>query len=297
MQTSKYFSLLLLTTFLMGIAFPLGKLGMDYAPPFLLMAIRYLLAGSLLIPIVKMLGKPGPRGRKQWLQAAAIGLFQSAGVMGCAYYSMNWISSGESAILTCMNPLIVILLSSVISGVSYSARQWIGVVLGFGGVAVAFGLSMSLNPGTFICLAGAFCFALATMLTKRWGPAFDMTALAAYQMLFGGFILLVLSLCTEPISFRTTTASVSILLLLAILCSMIQFSLWYYLLKNSDAGKTSSFLFLVPLFGVLMSRLLLHEPVTWYVASGGALICFGIILVNRKSRALAYVARNNKASI
>jgi drug/metabolite transporter (DMT)-like permease len=278
MNKLQYIALVVLTTLLMGVAFPVGKIGLAYAPPFLMMGMRFVLAGVLLALFAAK--KPQPRGGKMWLRAAAIGLFQSAGVMGCAYYSMRWITSSESSIITCTNPLLVIVLGTLLTGAAYRARQWLGVAVGFIGVAFAFGFHMSLQPGTFIGFAGAFSFAIATLLVKRWGAAFDMTVLAAYQMLAGGVALLLLSVCTEHPHFDVNAVSVTVLLWLAILCSGVQFPLWFYLLRSGDPAKTSAFLFLVPLFGVLFSWLLLGERVVWNLGVGGAFICVGIFLVN-----------------
>ncbi|MFD0693935.1 DMT family transporter [Paenibacillus sp. GCM10027628] len=287
MNKLKYTGLILFTTLIMGLAFPVGKIGLQYAPPFFLMGIRFVLAGGLLALIVAR--RPQPRGVKQWLQAAAVGLFQSAGVMGCAYYSMRWITSGESSIITCTNPLLVIILGTLLTGATYRGRQWLGVAVGFVGVAITFGLHMGIQPGTFISFAGAVSFATATLLLKRWGASFDMTVLAAYQMLSGGIALLILSAVTEHPYFTFNGSSVTILLMLVVMCSIVQFSLWFYLLRNGDPAKTSAFLFLVPLFGVLSSWLLLGEKVEWFVGLGGAFICAGIFLVNWDGKARSNV--------
>ncbi|MBO7742655.1 DMT family transporter [Paenibacillus sp. MWE-103] len=284
MNKVRYFGLVAITTFIMGLAFPVGKIALRYAPPFFMMSIRFVFAGILLALIVRLLGKRQPRGGRQWLQAAVIGLVQSGAVMGCAYYSMRWITSGESAIITCSNPLIVIVLGTLFGGATYRALQWLGVAVGLAGVAFAFGFQLGFQPGTFIGLGGAFSFAVATLLIKRWGPGFDMTVLAAYQMLAGGLGLLALSLITEQPRFTFSTSSVLVTLWLSLICSILQFALWFYLLRTGDPAKTSSFLFLVPVFGVLSSWLLLGEQVHWYVGVGGAFICAGIVLVNREPR-------------
>ncbi|WP_123040350.1 DMT family transporter [Cohnella candidum] len=284
MNRFKYYALVMATTCLMGVAFPVGKMGLAYAPPFLLMAVRFLLAGGALALFAARKGTGGIRGERRWLKAAVIGLLQSAGVMGCAYYSMHWISSGESAILTSAAPLLVIVLGSLLNGAAYRSRQWLGVAVGFAGVALTFGFHVGFVPGTYIGFAGAVCFAFATLLVNRWGAGFDSTVLAAYQMLFGGVFLLLLSFLTEPLRFALSISSVVVLLWLAIMCSIVQFTLWFYLLRHSDPGKTSVFLFLVPVFGVLSSWLLLGEKVGGAVAAGAALICFGIYLVNGGQR-------------
>ena len=87
----------------------------------------------------------------------------------------------------------------------------------------------------------------------------------------------------------------TVVLWLAILCSIIQFTMWFYLLNTGDPAKTSSFLFLVPLFGVLSSWLLLGEKIQWYVGVGGAFICLGIFLVNWEGKAVEGRIRSPRA--
>ncbi|MFC0216279.1 DMT family transporter [Paenibacillus chartarius] len=286
MNRFAYIGLVLATTFLMGVAFPVGKIGLLYSTPFLLMGIRFVLAGGGLALFTAK--RRQPRGLRQWLQAAVVGLFQSAGTMGCAYYSMRWITSAESAILTFMNPLLVVILGTVFAGARYRPLQWLGTALGFAGVAFSFGFQVGFNTGTFIGFAGAVCFAAATLLIKRWGPGFDLTVFTAYQMLIGGFILLLLSALTEHPYFEWNASSVTVLLWLASMCSIVQFSGWFYLLKNGDPGKTSALLFLAPIFGVLSSWVLLGEKVYVETIAGGLLVCIGIFFVNWEGRPQAW---------
>lgn len=281
MNPLRFTILIVLTTLIMGIAFPIGRIGLEFAPPFLLMGIRYIVAGGVQALIVSR--KPRPVGR-QWLQAAIIGLLQSAGLMGCVYYSMRWITSGESAIITFTNPLLVIIIGTIVTGAKYSARVWAGVGLGILGVFVTFGSQMDIQPGTVICFIGAICFAAATLLIKRWGGAFHPEVLSAYQMLAGGIGLLLLSAASETPRFNITPVSIVVLLCLVVLCSITQFSLWFYLLQQGDPGTTSSFLFLAPLFAVLSSWLILGEQIEWYVAAGGVLICISVFVVNWRGR-------------
>lgn len=115
---------------------------------------------------------------------------------------------------------------------------------------------------------------------KKWGNEFNTWVLTAYQMLFGGIILLIGSLILENPYFRITGTSISIVLWLAIMASIVQFAGWFYLLQKGDPGKTSAFLFLAPFFGVLSGWLILDETINWYVTIGGLCIFTGIFLVN-----------------
>lgn len=159
---------------------------------------------------------------------------------------------------------------------------------------MTFGTSLHVSLGTFIGLLGALFFALATLITKRWGGGFDSFVLAGYQMLSGGITLLLLSAVSEQPYLHVSATTIGVLLWLVFINSISQFSLWFYLLKKSDPARTSAFLFLAPFFGVLGGWVLLGEPLHWYVAAGGALICLGIFLVNwRTGSAPAELAESN----
>src|SRR5689334_11594871 len=99
MNKFTYMWLVLLTTLLMGSAFPIGKIGLTYAPPFFLMSIRFILAGGLLAVIVTK--KFRPIIGKQWLKAALIGLFQST-LVGLQLVSPRSTRSRQSVKSSCL---------------------------------------------------------------------------------------------------------------------------------------------------------------------------------------------------
>lgn len=283
------YALLILTmTLLGGLAFPVGRLGMEGASPFLLMAVRFAVAGVGMALVT--LRRPQPRGFVSWGKLAIIGAFNCAGVMGCAYYSMHWITSGESAILTFVNPLLVIVLSTAFLGARYQAKQWIGVLLGLLGVVATFGTHFQVSPGTFIGLLGALFFATSSLLIKRWGGAYDSFVMTAYQMIFGSVALFALSLTSEHPHLSMDGSTLGALLWLVVMNSVVQFSIWTYLLRNSDPARTSAFMFLAPFFGVLGGWAILGERLHWYVGAGGVLIGIGIFLVNWQTKTRAQSA-------
>ncbi|MBB6734193.1 DMT family transporter [Cohnella zeiphila] len=279
MNRMTYSVFIIAITLMMGLSFPIVRIGMnDGASPFMLMGVRFLFAGGIMA--LAMMRRPQPRGAKQWGKIVLLGVVNMAGVMGSASFSMRWITSGESAILTFTNPLLVIVISALFLAVRYRARQWIGTVLGLAGVVITFGTGLNVSTGTFIGLLSALFFAVGTLLAKRWGDEFDTFVLAGYQMLVGGLVLLGLSAMAEHPRLPADATSFGVLTYLVLFSSIVQFALWFYLLKKTDPARTSAFLFLAPFFGVLGGWAMIGEPMHWYVAAGGALICLGIFLVN-----------------
>lgn len=275
-----YGLLVILTTSLMGSAFAIGKVGLAYASPILLVGLRFTIAGIVMGIAVWILKKPHPTTWKQWGQMFVIGFFQTAGVMGCIFVSLETITAGESSILTFINPLLVIIFGTIFLKLSYRKLQWFGVLLGFIGVFITFGAHVSIKIGTVLGFLSAVSWAIGTLLIKTWGQTMNVWVLTAYQMLFGGMVLFVSSFFLEEPFFLVNGSSIFILLWLAIMASVLQFAIWFYLLSIGDPGKTSAFLFLAPFFGVLSGWIMLSEPIYWYVALGGVFIFMGIFFAN-----------------
>ncbi|KOY83360.1 DMT family transporter [Lysinibacillus macroides] len=281
MKNYQFIALLVVTTFLMGSSFAIVKLGLPYSSPLLLAALRFILAGIMMAVVVRLFKRPHPTSKREWSKLLMIGAFQTAGVMGCIFLSLRTITASESSILTFTNPLLVVIFATIFTKARYQLYQWIGVLFGLIGVIITMGAQVELKIGLLFGFLSAVFWAIATLLAKKWGILFDTWVLSAYQMLFGGLLLLLGSFLLEQPFFVINQQSLFILFWLTIFSSIVQFAGWYYLLQNSDPGKTSAYLFLAPFFGVLTGWLLLDEPLKPSLAIGGLFIIIGIYLVNR----------------
>lgn len=267
----------LTATSLMGASFAVGKMGLPYLAPVPLAGVRFTLAGAIMA--LATIGRPRPVTWSDWGIVAVIGALQTTGVMGLAFTSLHTISAGESSILIFLNPLLVVMFAALFLHRRYHWRQWLGAGLGFGGVWIALSVQMAVRSGTWLALGGAVCWAVATLLVKKYGQRFDIYVLTAYQMLFGGAALWGLAALQGSLAFswnRTGVVIVAILVVMAVL----QFLAWFWVLHVGDAAKASAFLFLAPAFGVLFGWLLLGEAVPHALLAGGLLTSLGIFLVN-----------------
>ncbi|RIW37349.1 EamA/RhaT family transporter [Bacillus salacetis] len=282
MNKTLFVILLAATTGLMGSSFAVGKLGLEFVSPLMLVALRFTIAGILMTLAVRMIRRPHPQGLKEWAKIMLVGSLQTAGVMGCIFLSLRTITAGESSILTFTNPLLVVVFGTLFMGVKYRRLQWMGVILGIVGVFITLGASLDIKqPGFLLGLMSAVFWASSTLVMKKWGKRFDTWVMTAYQMLFGGMILLLISILFEDVKVNITSTSIMIILWLAIMASVVQFAIWFYLLQNEDPAKVSSFLFLAPLFGVLTGWILLNEQLHISTLMGGSIILAGIYLVNK----------------
>jgi drug/metabolite transporter (DMT)-like permease len=286
MKRSVFVIIIFINTLVAGLNFPIGKMGLTFSSPFLLLGIRFFFAFLIMLPFIIKL--PHPKQFLPWLKIAIIGFFQSTMVLGMVYFSMRTITSGNASILSSTNPIWLVLIQFLFMNVRYRRIQWFGVILGFVGVVFTQGLQFQFQSGAFIALIAGIFWAIATLLIKEWGKTLNIWVMTTYQMGFGGIFLLVASLFLENTMFRFDQAPFFLILFvmfyLIIMSSIVQFVTWFYLVSKTDPAKVSSFLFLVPLIGTITGWLILDETLHWYVGLGAIFIGWGIYFVNRPAK-------------
>lgn len=275
----------LISTALMGSSFSVGKIGLEYVSPLLMVGLRFVMAGIIMAVYVRLTKKDLPKDIQTWMKILLIGLFQTAGVFAAIFISLRTISAGQSAILTFMNPLLVVIFGSLVLGMRFRSIQWIGVISGFVGVLITMGGQFEFQHDSILGFGGAISWSIATLLVNRWGKEINTWVLSAYQMLFGGVVLLVCSVLFEEMKLILNPTSVFVILWLTIMASVVQFTMWFFVLQQGNPAKVSSFLFLAPFFGVLTGWLLLDESIGPTLVIGGFFIFSGIFLVNWTAKA------------
>ena len=167
-----------------------------------------------------------------------------------------------------------------------NARQWAGVLVAFGGVALAFGDGFSSGRGTLLGdlfgVLGALFWALTTILIRATRLAsVGATKTLFYQLAVSGPVLLLAAwLLGEP---GVTQLTLPVLAAFAYQCAVVAFFSylsWFWLLRRYLAARLSVFSFLTPFFGVLGGVLILGEPLTPAFLLAAGLVGLGILLVN-----------------
>lgn len=297
---ARYVITLITSTFLMGSSFVAGKILLrDGFAPLPLVGWRFLLAAVLTLPLVaagnqRLLAAlfSSQITVRHWMTVILIGVLQTAGVTGLLFVAMQTISASTAAILLFTNPIFVALLGRLFLGESLSGLRVLGLLSGFTGVALAIGISgldrqsAGTLTGELTALASALCWAAATVVNKRADIPMNTWALSFWQMLVGGLALLGAAYAAG----ETWPASLGLagwawFLWLAIPASTGSFGLWFVALRTGGATRTSGYLFLTPLFTVLLSVPLLGAGLSRPQAAGGVLVGLGLWLVNREPSA------------
>jgi drug/metabolite transporter (DMT)-like permease len=294
---ASYYIVLVSATLLMASGFIASKvlLAADI-PPFLLVGWRFLLAAFATLPLVLFAESsltitlvPPHFTLRDWVVVPLIGLLQTAATMGLLFMAMRTISAGTAAILLFTNPIWVALIGHFVLNERLSSLRLAALFCGVVGVSLALGASgagLSHEPldGQLTGLAAAFCWALATVVNKRAKLAMNVWALSFWQMLVGGVLLLLLAYAGGehwPAPALTSARLWACFFWLAVPCSTGAFGLWFIALHRGGAAQSSGYLFLAPLFTVLMSAVILRTGLSVAQASGGVLIGLALWLVNR----------------
>lgn len=274
-------------TFCMGTSFVASKILLRTVPPFTLVGWRFVCAAIATLPIIFLLKQRfSSILPSDWRKIALIGLLQTAGTMGFLFLSMLYISASTAAVLLFTNPLWVAALSPLVLKEKIRPPQYIGLFLGFLGVVLLIGVTATTLEmrGNVLGLMSALCWASATLVAKRSALKVPPFILSFGQMLTGGVILVGLSLLSnETYNLSTATSEDWFWFTWLFLPSSVgSFGLWYVALSRGGALKSSSFLFLTPLFTVITSVLVLKTAVTFQQFIGAVLVGVALYIVNQE---------------
>jgi drug/metabolite transporter (DMT)-like permease len=229
---------------------------------------------------------PPPSRRRRPLsgrEVLLIGLLQTTALFGLVSLGIQRTTAGASALILNINPVMVALLAWPMLGDPLTGTSLVGIVLALSGVAIVSVHSGLGSPlGVALLLAGALAWASASIVIKRMGSV-DLHRLSCSQMLVGGLPLLAFGILSEHRLPHPTTAAVGWFAFLVVPATAVNFVLWFGLLERYSATAMTSWLFLIPVFGVLAGAAILHEPVTWRVAAGGLLVVAGVLLTQRQA--------------
>lgn len=267
-------------------------------PPMVGMSARFLAAGVLLAAFLAL--KSGWRRlritRQEAFGAAVVGLLLLAFGNGAVAIAEQTVPSGLAALLVAAIPLWVMLLR-VGGGDRPRALTWIGVLIGFAGVALLAlsGGNTSAKPlSVAILVVGTICWATGSRFSPRLGLPRDPLVAALYEMVFGGTAMLLLGVLRgEPGRLhldRIDTSGWIALLYLIAFGSLLAYTAYSYLLANAPISLISTYAYVNPGVAVLLGWLILNEHVTWQILVGGAVIIIGVAVVvtaERRPRAAA----------
>ena len=290
----------LVCCFLWGSAFPCIKLGYEFfnipgnaiAAQILFAGIRFFLAGLLAILIGSVTRRKFIYPKNEgWLSVLKLSSFQTIGQYILFYIGLAHTSGVRASIMEGTNVFVAIFVASLIFHQEIlTGKKILGSVLGFAGVILINLAGKSLGEGNFysgdlLVFGSTVCYAFSSIFLKRYSKHEDPLVLSAYQFLLGGLIMIVIGLIFGGrLSLAEGGLKGNLLLCYLAFISAVAYSIWGILLKYNPISKVSVFGFMNPMFGVILSALLLKEGsvLNFTGILSLILICTGIFIVNKE---------------
>lgn len=255
------------------------RIALEGFPPFLMAGVRFLIAGTILYTFLRLRGEPNPT-RAQWLSAGVIGILLLAGGNGGVTFAEQWVSSGLAAVWIATMPIWAALFGGL-WGRWPNRMEWFGLLLGFVGVGL-----LNLEGNLRANPVGVIALTLAT-ITWAFGsvwsrhlplPAGPMTS--AVQMLVGGMFLVPLGLLTgERVHPNPPINSYFAVAYLVVFGSLIAFSAYGYLLRNTRPTLATSYAYVNPAVALALGVWLGGEHITGVGIAAMVVILGGVALV------------------
>ncbi len=283
---------------LWGSAFPCIKIGYRLmnipsdatGTQILYAGCRFFLAGVFAIILGSLTQKQVLKPKAEELpKILTLSLFQTVLQYLFFYIGLAHTSGVKASIIEGMNVFIAILIAAFIFHQErLTVRKILGCLVGFAGVILV-NLTGSGLEGGFAWNGEGFIFlstvayAFSAALLKKYSKHHNPVLLSGYQFLLGGAVMAAAGWIMGG-RFTTVSAGAVGMLVYLALVSAVAYSLWGILLKYNPVSRVSVFGFMNPVFGVLLSALLLHEGSQIGVMSLAALVlvCAGIYIVNHE---------------
>ncbi len=290
-------------SFLWGSAFPCIKIGYelfsvasdDTASQILFAGIRFTIAGILAVLFGCVSKRKLLIPKKQdIIPIGILSLFQTILQYFFFYIGLANTTGVKSSVIIGANVFVVIILSALVFRTEkITARKIIGSIVGFAGIILInlTGLtdgSMKLTGEGFIFLS-TVAYAVSSGLMKNYSKKHDTVLLSGYQFIFGGIVMTAAGFIMDGTIVASSAKAVIMLMYLAFI-SAAAYSLWSTLLKHNDVSSVAIYGFMNPMFGFILSAILLNERGEAFGIKGIAaiiLVCAGIFIVNKKEKSIS----------
>ena len=265
--------------------FAIAKIGLLHAGPFTLLALRYVIAVLVLLPLVALL-KPTFPNRRDAGHIAVTGFLIQVAYFGLCYIAFkSGVSAGGVAIIVCLQPILVSLIAPWMVGESVSRLRWIGLALGLTGAITVIlarsGIAHEPPIGLFAAVGGLLGMTAATLYEKRFGVTTHPVPANLIQYAVGAAFTLPLALAVEGLQAAWTPELFAVLAYLVIGNSLVAITLLLAMIRAGEVARVSALFYLVPPLSALFAWPLLGEampPLAW---AGMALAGIGVMLARR----------------
>lgn len=289
-----YFIIVLSAILMWSFSFPLIKIALDNdVPPITLAALRTI----VFIPILAfLLIKNGkniiPTTRYDWSILLGIGIFAIILPGILQNIGMMYTTASVSSIIQSSGPIFTIVLAIFILEESTDKKKIVGAIIALIGTIFLvisingnFSLMETAVYGNSLILLSSISYAISSVITKKGLGSIKPLQMLGFSTLIGFIVLSITSILEEPLDIinNLSTETWIVVLLLTLFPSFIAILFWYEALANAEISRLIVFVYLMPVFAVIFSYILLGEIISIQTMVFAALIIGGVALAQKDS--------------
>jgi drug/metabolite transporter (DMT)-like permease len=264
------------------------KLAIHDIPPLIQSSARSVIAAILVFAWTQLRGVPLFK-RDGTLKAGLLvgALFALEFLL--IYRGLVWTTATRAVLFLYLAPFFVVIGSRwLVPGDHFSLSQWLGLLLSFVGIVIAFGLpTPATDPhqalGDIMLVGGGAAWAATTLVIKASGlNRISAEKTLLYQLVVSAPLLGAGALVFgEHMDAMPSAVAIGAFAYQTIWVVSVTFAVWFVLIVRYSAARLSVFTFLAPLFGVAAGHFVLNEPLTPAFAVAAVFVAAGLLLVNR----------------
>ncbi len=297
---------------LWGSAFPVIKIGykffnisgVDTASQILFAGVRFLIAGFLTILLGSIFADKFIviKKKENFKKIGILAIFQTILQYVFFYVGLAHTTGTKSSVLDSTSVFFAVLISCLIFKMEkLSVNKIIGCIIGFAGV-VLINITPGVSLGSFkfngegFIIISALSYAFSSVLVSNYSKDESPVALSGYQFMLGGGVMIIAGLLFGGHLKFSSLPSYAVVMYLALL-SACAYTLWGILLKYNKVSQVSIYGFMTPVFGFLLSSIVLRETLSqqkWITALALILVCLGIFTVNLSGEKFKKILYKNK---
>ena len=266
--------------------FLVAKLGVPYAQPLTILAMRFVLAAIMMAGVAFIMRAPWPRSWRRIGHIAVIGILLHAVYLGGCYVAIyTGMPAGMAALIAGFQPILTATMAGPTLGERTRPLQWLGIAIGFVGLMMVLWerivIDLSHPAALLFAILSLLGITSATIYQKRFCPGFDLRSGTAIQYLAASVVTVPLAffLGIGPIDWAPTF--IFALAWLVIVLSGVSIALLTWMISRGAASKVASLFYLTPPIAAIGSYFWFDETLSPLALAGMAVIVFGLYLLNR----------------
>jgi drug/metabolite transporter (DMT)-like permease len=265
------------------------RVGVEEVPPFLLAAMRFLIAGGVIYGWMIARGERSPTAR-QWLGASVIGIMIFVLDYGVLFWAEERVPSGVTAIMMATIPVFTALSEIIILRTQkLTARLTLALLIGIGGVAVLISRSLHLagapvdTMGALALIFASISWSIASILTRKLPLPPSKVMSSGAQMLSGGiFLALTAAALGEFHNFHPLSVSRAAwlaLLYLIVAGSIIAYTAYVWLIHHESPTKVGTYAYVNPVVAVLVGYFMGGEALGVRTILGTLFVLTSVVVI------------------